>query len=86
MTRQDIINKIEYSIQADCDTRVHFSERAYRLPIVGKFVKLADHDELMGKRMIRYVTKGKMNSFILTKGVYFTRILNIEEVADVKMI
>lgn len=84
MTHKDLINKITFSLEHDALTRVHFTQKVYRLPIVGKFVMLEDHEELLQKRMMRFVTNGKADSYAKAPGTYFTRILNLEEIADVK--
>lgn len=79
-------SKIDKTINEDSVTRIHFKDIIYRLPIVGKFVKLDDSKELIAKRMSRFVTTGKSENFIITGSKQFTLILNVEDIRDIVII
>lgn len=84
MTTQEKLTKIDKTIVEKQNCRVHFIEKIYRLPITGMFINHLDTVELRSKGMIRFVSTGKANNYNNTKSVYFTRILAIEDIQDIK--
>lgn len=84
MTTQDKFAKIDKTIVDKSNCRVHFGNNLNRLPLVGMFVNHIDCVDLRNKGMIRFIPSSKLENYQLTQSVYFTRILNVSDIMDVK--
>jgi len=83
---QDILSKIEWSIEQGIKVRVHFNVFS-RLPIIGKFVNLEDSEELKSNNMVRFVSDSKEDNFECANDVLkanFTRVYKLESIMLVK--
>lgn len=56
--------------------RVYFKQFD-RQPSYGIFVKHTDHDYLISKKMVRFVTGDNIQNYEKTKNDYFTKIISI---------
>lgn len=58
MEKNEMLNKIEYSIKEGKKCRIYFKD-VTRSPIIGKFVKLGDHRFVESKGGFRFVSDSK---------------------------
>lgn len=84
MTTQEKFYKIDKSIVENQNCRVHFNQNLNRLPITGMFIHHIDYAELGNKRLVRFVTTAKIDNYKKTKSVYFTNILSVEDIWEIK--
>lgn len=80
----DIVEMIDISIKDGIKCRIYFKDNL-RTPIFGKFVAHKDHNEMLGKGMIRFVNENKLDLYENDKHVMFTKLFVIKDFKDIKL-
>ena len=67
----DIISAVNKSISEGSKAKAY---REMRTPIFGKFLALSDHEDLMSKGMVRFLSESRADQYAVKPDITLTRI------------
>lgn len=79
--KPEVEKAIYNSLKVKSSIRINFTLQ--RNSLFGKFAKLSDHDELMAKGMIRFVSVSRLDEFYENPNIGHTRILVMSDFQSV---
>lgn len=82
MKKTELVNIVNKAIVNQKMSKLYLKDQTANVRI-GKFVACVDHQELMDKGMVRFCIQRCIEAFDSTKHQLYTRIVNIESLAQI---
>lgn len=83
MAKEDVLKSIEENFSSGGNVKVYLN---HRTPLYGRFVKHEDHDHLMSRDLIRFISVSRMDHYNEYKSITDTRIYCLSEIYLIKKV